>query len=184
MASDCDVSVVMPFADDEDRVGVLARRVAAYLRAQKLSFEVLAADEGSGDNSVLVLSLVAAEVPELRVIRSTPHHGCSAGASVARGRTIWFVDPTRADASLAPFGRAHDRLVGGAADVIAIDGRWVVCRRSRAWRALASLRGRAAVFDRRLVRRATLYGLFVESSSHLPIPRVHQLAGALTRAIR
>ena len=46
-----DVSVIMPFGDDEEAVGVAVRRTAEHLRGLALRFEILAIDEDSGDNS-------------------------------------------------------------------------------------------------------------------------------------
>src|SRR5678810_512030 len=62
-----DVSVILPFGDDEEFVGIAVRRTAEHLRALGLAFEILAIDEDSGDNSHAVLALLRAEVPELRV---------------------------------------------------------------------------------------------------------------------
>src|SRR5215468_7781736 len=62
-----DVSVILPFGDDEEAVGIAVRRTAEHLRGLQLSFEILAIDEDSGDNSHAVLALLRAEVPELRV---------------------------------------------------------------------------------------------------------------------
>ena len=62
-ASECDVTVIVPFADDEERVGTLGRRIAEHLHALGVSFEILAVDEGGDDNSVSLLSLVHASVP-------------------------------------------------------------------------------------------------------------------------
>src|SRR5678810_56231 len=62
-----DVSVILPFGDDEEFVGIAVRRTAEHLRGLGLAFELLAIDEDSGDNSHAVLALLRAEVPELRV---------------------------------------------------------------------------------------------------------------------
>lgn len=167
-APDCDVSVILPFDDDEDRVGKLSRRVAAHLRELGLTFEILAVDEGSGDESVFVLSFVKTEVPELRLLQ-TPGvgQGFAAGTRVARGRTLWLIDVAAAEVPLSPFLWAHQRLSSGVADVVPVEGRYVLCRRTRAWPVLAALRGRGDAFERRLLRRAYRRGLVVET---LPRP--------------
>jgi hypothetical protein len=36
-----DVSVILPFGDDEEAVGVAVKRTAEYLRALGLAFEIL-----------------------------------------------------------------------------------------------------------------------------------------------
>ena len=53
-----DISVVIPFADDEERIGLAVRRVAEALRAAGRTFEIIAVDEHSGDNSHAVLALM------------------------------------------------------------------------------------------------------------------------------
>ena len=42
-----DVSVILPFGDDEELVGIAVRRTAEHLRGLGLSFEILAIDEDS-----------------------------------------------------------------------------------------------------------------------------------------
>lgn len=172
-----EVSVVIPFADDEERVGALSRRIAGHLRALGLRFEILAVDEDSGDNSVALLSLLRAEVPELRVLEAPGHgHGFAAGARAARGSVLWLVDARRgASSGLAPFSWAHARVSGDAADVVAVEGRYVLCRRTRAWRVLDAVRGRGDAFERRFLRRARTRGLRVETP---PRPSASRDAGA------
>jgi hypothetical protein len=158
-----DVTVVIPFGDDEDSVGAASRRVAAHMRALGLRFELLAVDEDSGDNSAAVLALLRAEIPEIKLVEAAPRRGFAAGARLARGRVLWLLDVARGDAPLAPVGWAVRRLEEDAADVVVVEGRYVLCRRTRVWRAIQHLRGRAAVFERRLVRRARSHRLRVES---------------------
>jgi hypothetical protein len=144
-----DVSVILPFGDDEDCVGALTRRVAAHLRALGLAFEILAVDEGSSDNSVALLSLLRAELPELKLAGE----GVAAGVFAARGRTLWFVEPDDADAALAPFACAERRVSAGEADVIST-GRFLVARRTRAWPILERAKGRGERMHRSVMRAA------------------------------
>ena len=53
-----DVSVVVPFADDEDVIGTAVRRLASHLTEREISFEIIAVDEDSGDNSHAILALL------------------------------------------------------------------------------------------------------------------------------
>ena len=77
-----DVSVILPFGDDEEFVGIAVRRTAESLRSLGVSFEILAIDEDSGDNSHAVLALLRAEVPELRVTHASGRgRGVEVGAS-------------------------------------------------------------------------------------------------------
>lgn len=48
-----DVSVVLPFGDDEEAVGIAVKRTAEHLRHLGLSFEILAIDEDSDRKSVV-----------------------------------------------------------------------------------------------------------------------------------
>jgi hypothetical protein len=161
---DCDVSVIIPFTDAEDRVGAASRRVADHLRALGLSFEVLAVDEDSGDNSVPLLALMRTTVPELRLLAAAPREGFAAGGRVARGRALWLIDVEHADAPLGSFTWAYGRVRDGAADAVVVPSRWLVCRRTRVWRAIEAVRGRGAVHERRFVRRARLGRLRIETS--------------------
>jgi dolichol-phosphate mannosyltransferase len=145
-----DVSVILPFGDDEDRVGVLSRRVAEHLRELGLAFEILAVDEGSGDNSVALLSILRGELPELKLV-----HGMSDGVLAARGRTLWVVDHHLGhDAgALAPFATAERRVSAGEADVVAA-GRFLVARRTRAWPVLERAKGRGEDRNKSVLRAA------------------------------
>jgi hypothetical protein len=156
-----DVSVVIPFGDDEDTIGAACRRLASHLCELGLSFELLAVDEDSGDNSHVVLALLRTEVPQLRVVAAPgPGRGLDTGAQQARGRALWLVEPRSACATLAPFGRAYRRVTRGERDVIVVEGRFAVCHRTRSLPALGGLRMSGF---RRLARRARRCGLDVES---------------------
>jgi hypothetical protein len=100
LVPDCDVSVVVPFGDDEDSVGTSFKRVADHLRRRGLRFELIAVDEDSGDNSAMLLSLLANAMPELRIVPMVRHAvlggragaAQATGARVARGRTLILLD--------------------------------------------------------------------------------------------
>jgi glycosyltransferase involved in cell wall biosynthesis len=163
-----DVSVVMSFADDEERVGRASRRIAEYLHELGCRFEIIAVDEDSRDNSVALLSLLRASAPELQiVVASREGRAYAAGARVARGRVLWLLDAAHADSPLAAFGWALRRVLADEADLIDVDRRFLVCRRTRVWALLDDARGRGDVFARRLVRRARSRRLKVEG---LPAP--------------
>src|SRR3954464_7537020 len=84
-----DVSVILPFGDDEEAVGIAVRRTAEHLRGLGLSFEILAIDEDSGDNAHAVLALLRAEVPGLRVTHASGRgRGVDVGASRAQGALL------------------------------------------------------------------------------------------------
>src|SRR5678809_1277762 len=89
-----DVSVILPFGDDEEAVGIAVRRTAEHLRSLGLAFEILAIDEDSGDNSHAVLALLRAQVPELRVMQAAGRaRGFDVGIARAQGRVLWLIEP-------------------------------------------------------------------------------------------
>lgn len=156
---DYDVTVVVRTRDDEERIGHVLGRIAAYLRAHRLSFELLVADEGSGDNTLAVAALLRPSLPEVEVLHAPACQGLYRACQQARGRLLVLCD-ARTDAPLAPLGFALARL-GEGLDVVAVGGRYVAFRRTRAWRAfesLVQLRDPLAV-ERHFLRRARALGL-------------------------
>ena len=65
-----DLSFVISFRDNEDQIGHQVRAIAAHAAAMGLGFEILAVNDGSRDNSLSVLELVGARIPELRILRA------------------------------------------------------------------------------------------------------------------
>lgn len=159
-----DVSVVLPFGDDEDLIGTAVRRVSAHLRERGLSFEIVAVDEASGDNSHAVLALLRPDMPELRIANAPGRgRGFASGAQRARGRTLWLIAATAAARSpLSPFGRAYRRVHRGELDLVSVERRFVVCHRTRALSAIDGLRGAGSAFQRRLLKRSLGRDLAVE----------------------
>src|SRR5438128_9415150 len=91
---DCEVSVVLAIGDDEDRVGHAIRKIAGHLRALGRTFEILAVDEQSADNSLALLSLLRREIPELSVHAGAgAGEGFARGVAAARGRALLLLDP-------------------------------------------------------------------------------------------
>jgi len=164
MQSVLDVSVVMPFGDDEDLIGAAVRKVAAHLREHEVSFELLAVDEHSGDNSHAVLALLRPEVDELRICNAPGRgRGLTVGVHRARGRVLWLITPRAASAALSPFGRAYRRVLRHEVDVVEVARRCVVGNRIRVLPLVDGMRGNPLAFQRRLARRATARGLQVDT---------------------
>jgi hypothetical protein len=156
---DCDVTVVVRVCDDEERIGHVLRRVARHLRSLELTFEILVADEGSGDNTLAVAALLKPTHGELEVMHSTPQAGFRDACERARGRAVVLYD-ARTDAPLSALGFALERLAAGI-DVVAVGGRFLVVRRTRAWRAFDALESRRdpLVLEKKFLRRARSLGL-------------------------
>lgn len=157
-----DVSVVLPFGDDEEAVGIAVRRTAEHLRGLALSFEILAIDEDSGDNSHAVLALLRAEVPELRVTHAPGKgRGVDVGASRAQGALILVATPDVASASLDGAGDACRRLLAGEGDAEVALTRFTVAHRVRSLAAFRGARLVGAAMHRRLAKRLQVQNLSV-----------------------
>ncbi|MDB4954586.1 MAG: hypothetical protein JWO36_2155 [Myxococcales bacterium] len=155
-----DVSVILPFGDDEEAVGIAVRRTAEYLRALKLSFEILAIDEDSGDNSHAVLALLRADVPEVRVTHASGRgRGVDVGAARAQGTLLIVSTPDVASASLDGVGEACRRLLAGDGDAEIALGRFTVAHRIRSLTAFRGARLVGAAMHRRLVKRLQVRNL-------------------------
>jgi len=152
-----DVSVILPFGDDEEAVGIAVKRTAEYLRGLELAFEILAIDEDSGDNSHAVLALLRADVPELRVTNAPGRgRGVEVGAARAQGTLLLITTPDVASASLDGAGDACRRLLAGDGDAEVALTRFTVAHRIRAMAAFRGARLIGAAMHRRLSKRLAL----------------------------
>lgn len=169
-----DVSVILPFNDDEEIIGRAVAALTRYLRDAQLSFEILAVDDDSGDNSQAVLALIRSAHPELRVLRAPARgQGFEAGARAAAGRVLWLIDARAALSPLQPFGRANERILRCQDDLVAVDQRFIVAHRRRCAEALDGVRGQGRRFHHRVIARARKAGLKVAGPGRLlwPAPR-------------
>lgn len=168
-AAPYDVSVILPFRDDEDVIGNAVQRIAGHLRELGLTFELLAVDEDSGDNSHAVLALLRGSLPELRV-QHAPLRGRGAEAGIARaqGHALWILSPHAAVAPLGSFQRAHEQLQRDEVDAVIIRGRFAVAHRVRALPAAHGVRGLGPALLRRLSRHLAATGLRVDVQELTP----------------
>ncbi len=157
-----DVSVILPFGDDEEFVGIAVRRTAEHLRGLGLTFEILAVDEDSGDNSHAVLALLRGEVPELRVTHASARgRGIDVGAGRAQGTLIVVATPDVASASLDGVGDACRRLLANDGDAEVALTRYTVAHRVRALTAFRGARLLGPAMHRRLAKRLQVQNLSV-----------------------
>ncbi len=157
-----DVSVILPFGDDEEFVGIAVRRTAEHLRTLGVAFEILAIDEDSGDNSHAVLALLRAEVPELRVTHAPGRgKGVDVGVSRAQGTLLVVATPDVASASLDGVGESVRRLLDGDGDAEVALGRYTVAHRVRALVAFRGARLLGIAMHRRLSKRLQVRNLSV-----------------------
>jgi polyisoprenyl-phosphate glycosyltransferase len=157
-----DVSVILPFGDDEEAVGVAVKRTAEHLRGLGVSFEILAIDEDSGDNSHAVLALLRAQVPELRVTHAPGRgRGVDVGAGRAQGTLLLVSTPDVASGSLDGAGDACRRLLAGDGDAEVALARYTVAHRIRAMAAFRGARLIGSAMHRQLAKRLELRSLVV-----------------------
>jgi hypothetical protein len=156
---DCDVTLALRTCDDEERIGHALSRWSAHLSALGLSTEILVADEGSGDNTLAVVAMLRQKLADLQVVHVSAPEGLKAAGELARGRIVIFCD-ARINPPLSALGLALERIRHGT-DVVAVSGRYLVTRRTRAWRAFDALcqRRDPKSIERRFLRRASALGL-------------------------
>lgn len=148
-----EISVVIAVRDDEERIGHQVNAVAAHLRALGRPFEIIAVNDGSRDNTLSMLELLAAKLTELRVVR-VPATGraFARGAAEANGTLLILMEASRS-ASLAPLGWALSRLAV-ASDVVIFRGRYIVARTRAVLSVIARAPGPGLSFERTFERRA------------------------------
>src|SRR4029077_7759048 len=87
------LSIVIAVREAEETIGRDVRQIANHLRAAGVSFEILAVNDGCCDNSLAVLRLVTAQVPELRLCSGDARgRAFVRGASEARGELVALID--------------------------------------------------------------------------------------------
>ena len=157
-----DISVIMPFGDDEEFVGMAVRRTAEHLRGLGVAFEILAIDEDSGDNSHAVLALLRGEVPELRVTHASGRgRGVDVGAARAQGSLLVITAPDVAAASLDGIGDACRRLLTNDGDAEVALNQYTVVHRIRSLSAIRGARFVGPGMHRRLAKRLQVKNLAV-----------------------
>ena len=122
-----DLSVLLILRDLEPMVARMVRS-ASLLAAAHVGpqHEIVALDELSGDNTLSVLSLLHASVPELRTLQNlAPGTALQEGARVARG-AVWLILDRPTDPELMRWALREVREHGKAAalvpgEVLAID---------------------------------------------------------------
>ena len=162
-----EISVVLAVHDDEERIGHHVKAIASHLRALKRPFEILAVNNGSRDNSLSILELLAARLPELRVVRSDAGgRAFLRGAEQAAGTLLILIEAGRRT-TVAPIGWALSRLAAGR-DAVILRDRYVVARLRPVLPVLARASGPGLLFESLFERRAQALGLDVVGSRAVP----------------
>jgi glycosyltransferase involved in cell wall biosynthesis len=148
------ISVVLAVRDGEETVGREVRRIADHLHSRGVAFEIIAVDDGSRDNSVAVLRLLAAHMPELRLSASNARSSAFVrGAAEASGEIVLMAEAGRGGLPLAALGWALARLDAGR-DAVVFRGRCIVARRLAALPAVLRASGRGYLYERTFERAA------------------------------
>lgn len=111
-----ELSVVIPMFDEEQVLPLLVQRLRPVLDGLDTPYEVVAVDDGSRDQTPVLLQRLRREWPELRVLRLRANAGhqaaISAGLSAARGD--WLItldadlqDPPELIPQMLAKGREH-----------------------------------------------------------------------------
>jgi len=168
--ADLAISVVVAVGDHEDSIGHVIRSVAAHLGRLGRSFEILAVNAGSSDNSLSIANILAGSMPELRVLgRESAGRPFLRGSSEARGEVVVLLDAGR-PASLAPLGWALSRIAAGR-DAVVLRGRYVVARRLSTLPVIVRASGPGLLFEAVFERRAQELGIdVVGSRPRRPMP--------------
>lgn len=128
-----DVSVVVPVFDEEGAAPALAREIAHAMAGRR--FEMIFVDDASRDGTIQALKSLAAEIPQLRVLRHTVNSGQSrairSGVLAARGPVILTLDGDgQNDPADGP--RLIDALAAGPASLALVGGERVKRQDSQA----------------------------------------------------
>lgn len=175
-----EISVILAVHDDEERIGHQVKAIACHLRSLARSFEILAVNNGSRDNSLSILELLAARLPELRVLRTEAGgRAFLRGAEQAAGTLLILMQAGRRPA-LAPIGWALSRLAAGR-DAVILRDRYVVARLRPILPVLARASGPGLLFESVFERRAEALGLDVVGSRAVSKGATSLLLGPVLR---
>ncbi|MHA7852722.1 glycosyltransferase family 2 protein [Roseovarius sp.] len=91
-----DVSVITPIYNEEESIPALVERLFPVLDSLGCSYEVIAVNDGSSDNSQKILEQYASEQPHLKVVEFRRNAGQTAammaGIDYSRGKVIITID--------------------------------------------------------------------------------------------
>ena len=107
----CDVSIVIPAFNEEQRIGDSLTKIIRYFRQKKVSFEIIVVDDGSGDRTVEVCKEKMSTVSHKILVNGRNRgKGFSVrqGVFAAGGKIILFTD-----ADLSTPIEEFDKLVKG-----------------------------------------------------------------------
>lgn len=164
-----DVSAILLFQDDEERIGTAVAQMADHLRQRGGRFELLAINVDSKDNSPALLALIRAEYPELRVLTApNPRRAYEFATEKALGQLAWFTTPRTVVQSLDTITKSLDRVTRESRDLVVAGEFALVADRKRLIQAVRGLHSVGRCVPKQLEREARSLGLNVESSRGTP----------------
>ena len=91
-----EISIVIPAYNEANRLPDTLEKIVIYLREKKVSFELIAVDDGSKDNTAEIVLQASKKYPEIRLLRNVRNYGkgyaVRKGVLEARGKYILFTD--------------------------------------------------------------------------------------------
>ena len=175
-----EISVVLSVRDDEELIGHGIRTITEHLESLGRTFEIIAVNDGSRDNSMAILELLAARTSHLRILRaSAAGRAFLRGTSEARGDVVVLCEGSR-PLFLGALGWALGRLEVGREAVI-LRGRYIVARRLLTLPIIARATGPGLLFERVFEQRAQDLGIDVIGSRPAADRGVSRLLGPVLR---
>lgn len=111
------LSVIIPAYNEEARLAPTVREAVAFLRARGQLFELIVVDDGSRDGTSALVRRLAAEAPEVRLIRLAENQGkglaVRTGIVNSQGDRVLFTDADGAT-PIEEIARLEAALEGGA----------------------------------------------------------------------
>ncbi|MGH7206369.1 MAG: dolichyl-phosphate beta-glucosyltransferase [Nitrospiraceae bacterium] len=127
-----DISVIIPAYNEAERIIPYLRNITAYLGRRGMAYEILVVDDGSRDETAVVVEKFQTEVPTVRLLRLAQNTGKGGavrrGMLEARGHLRLFADADGAT-PIQELERLEAHIKDGAD--IAIGSRFLASRDSR-----------------------------------------------------
>jgi len=127
-----DISIIIPAYNEADRIIPYLRNITAYLGRRCMAYEILVVDDGSKDETAVVVEKFQTEAPTIRLLQLAQNTGkggaVRTGMLDARGRLQLFADADGAT-PIQELERLESFLKDGAD--IAIGSRFLASRDNR-----------------------------------------------------
>jgi polyisoprenyl-phosphate glycosyltransferase len=138
-----DVSVVLPVYNERGHLDQEVARIKASLDASELTWEIVAVDDRSTDDSLAVLDRISSREPRVRVVAHQRNLGSGGarrtGTRLSRGRVVVWTDvdmtyPNDRIPELVATLDGYDQVVGartteeGTAKALRVPAKWAIRR--------------------------------------------------------